>query len=145
MRWLIHNDLIFVETLLMFLMQSSHSQGDLHSASDSYSSLKILECCYKGLPGVSLLQTENTQLSQPVFRGEVLQPSPLWMFFGPSLTAPCLSCVGDSRSGHSLMKVDQIGRITSFHLLIMLLFDASQDMVCSVGFKHMLSARVEHP
>ncbi|KAK4826170.1 hypothetical protein QYF61_006032 [Mycteria americana] len=36
---------------------------------------KVLEGCYKVSPEPSLLQAEQPQLSQPVFTGEVLQPS----------------------------------------------------------------------
>ncbi|XP_075596540.1 protein shortage in chiasmata 1 ortholog [Balearica regulorum gibbericeps] len=37
--------------------------------------VKVLEGCYKVSPEPSLLQAEQPQLSQPVFTGEVLQPS----------------------------------------------------------------------
>ncbi|KAK4827689.1 hypothetical protein QYF61_020823 [Mycteria americana] len=37
--------------------------------------LQVLEGCYKVSPELSLLQAEQAQLSQPVFIGEVLQPS----------------------------------------------------------------------
>ncbi|KAK4813670.1 hypothetical protein QYF61_017637, partial [Mycteria americana] len=41
----------------------------------SLSSFLVLEGCYKVSPEPSLLQAEQPQLSQPVFIGEVLQPS----------------------------------------------------------------------
>ena len=45
--------------------------------------LQGLEGCYKVSPQSSLLQTEQPQLSQPVLRGEVFQPSD--RFCGPPL------------------------------------------------------------
>ncbi|KFP03357.1 MKI67 FHA domain-interacting nucleolar phosphoprotein, partial [Calypte anna] len=61
--------------------------------------LQLLEGCYKVSLEPSLLQTEEPQLPQPAF------PSP-WSSLWPSLSclaprAPCPSCVGGSRTGHS--------------------------------------------
>ena len=80
------------------------------------SSFQVLEGCNKVSPEPSLLQTEQAQLSQPVFIGEALQPSD--HLCGPALDllqqlhillvlgAPGLDTVLQMRAQEGRMQVD---------------------------------------
>ncbi|KAK4821962.1 hypothetical protein QYF61_004966 [Mycteria americana] len=57
-----------------------------HPCKKSLSNFPVLAGCYKVSPQPSLLQAEQSQLSQPVFTGEVLQP--LDHFHGSPLDLP---------------------------------------------------------
>ncbi|KAK4829890.1 hypothetical protein QYF61_007282 [Mycteria americana] len=87
----------------------------------------VLEGCYKVSPEPSLLQAEQPQLSQPVFIGELLQPSD--HLHGPSLDSlqqvHVLIMLGapelDADFRWGLTRAEQSGRITSLDLLATLL------------------------
>ncbi|KAK4810670.1 hypothetical protein QYF61_007470 [Mycteria americana] len=100
--------------------------------------LKILEGCYKVSPEPSLLQAEQPQLSQPVFVGEVLQPSdhfcgppldPLQQLHVLVLRAPELDAVLQVRSHQSRAEWQNHLPRPAGHAS----FDAAQDTVGLLG------------
>ncbi|KAK4833105.1 LOW QUALITY PROTEIN: hypothetical protein QYF61_027771 [Mycteria americana] len=111
--------------------------------------LKILEGCYKVSLEPSLLQAEQPQLSQPVPRGEVLQPSD--HFLGPPLDplqqlhvllvlrAPELDAVLQVRSHQSRVEGQNHLPQPAGHAAL----DAAQDMVGLLGCKRTLLAHVQ--
>ncbi|KAK4818782.1 hypothetical protein QYF61_019128, partial [Mycteria americana] len=135
--------------ILWYSTKQIPEEAKVFSAEVQGSPLQVLEGCYKVSSEPSLLQAEQPQLSQPVFIGEVLQPSD--HFCGPSLDSlqqvHVLLMLGAPEQDAVLQVGSHESRVEGENHLPRppghACFDAVQDKVGFVGCKCTLPGHVE--